>query len=465
MKLKTYFTTLLLFLLFFNSSILLISFVNLNSNLESIRECCLGEHYFIATAYAKDLNAVESRGTTAESTIGPLFQSYVNYYGKKNVFLEISREGQPLYSSIHEDNELPGISQNQKAGTRVMSTVKSNRKEYISVSGTLPAPYDSYMLTYFYDLSENIASWNRVTGLLYTVGIVISFLLAICLILLLNHVFKPLNQISLASQNIAKGEYENRIPIIGKDELSEMAQSFNDMAEEIQNQVVQLTKSAEQKQCFIDNFAHELRTPLTTIYGYAEYIQKAAITEEEKLSATSYIMSESRRLQNMAYRLLDLATLRNDEIIFTGVSVLELFRSTVEELHQKAAGKQVKLDYGYQFDSLAGDCELLRCLLVNLADNGLKACNFGGKVTLDAYYEDGKKVFTVQDNGRGMSEEHISHISEAFYRVDKSRSRSEGGIGLGLSLCEQIAACHRAKISFSSHPNMGTTVKITFTTL
>jgi two-component system OmpR family sensor kinase len=464
MKLRTYFMTLLLFLLFFNGSILLISSVNLNSNVNSIRERCLGEHYFIATSYANDLKAVESRGTAAGSVIEPLFQSYVSYYGKKNVFLEISKEGQPLYSSLPSGKEFTGGIINPKVGNRVLSTVKLQGKEFISVSGTLPAPYDAYTLTYLYDLSENIASWNRVTRTLYTVGIGLSFLLAVCLILLLNYIFKPLQQISLASQNIARGEYNNRIPVIGRDELSEMAQSFNHMAGEIQNQMVRLAKSAEQKQCFIDNFAHELRTPLTTIYGYAEYIQKAAITEEEKLTATSYIMAQSRRLQNLSYRLLNLAMLRNNEIAFTGVSVPELFRRTAEELSQKAAEKQVRLEYNCQFDSLRGDGELLKCLLVNLADNGVKACNTGGTVKLKACCEDNKRVVIVQDDGRGMTEEQMSHITEAFYRVDKSRSCAEGGAGLGLSLCEQIAACHGAEITFSSQPNQGTTVKIIFTT-
>ncbi len=464
MKLKTYFMTLLLFLLFFNGSILLISFVNLNNNLDSIRERCLGEHYFIATAYAKDLKAVEARGTTTIDAMEPLFQSYVSYYGDKNVFLKLSKDGKTLYSSIPLEKDSSTKEENLKAGNRIMSTIKLKEKEYVSISGLLPAPYTSYRLTYLYDLSESITSWNKVTGFLYTVGIVISFLLAICLILLLNHIFKPLKQISLASQNIAKGDYENKIPVTGKDELSEMAQSFNYMAEEIQNQMVQLTKSAQQKQCFVDNFAHELRTPLTTIYGYAEYIQKAAITEEEKLSATNYIMSESKRLQNMAYRLLDLAMLRNDEIIFSDVSVSELFRSTLEELNQKAAQKDVNLDYNCQIDSIFGDFELLKCMLTNLVDNGLKACNSDGSVKLDAYYEDDKKVVTVFDNGRGMSEDDMNHITEAFYRVDKSRSRAEGGVGLGLSLCEQIAVRHGATISFSSQPNQGTKVKITFTT-
>ncbi|MGS0763767.1 HAMP domain-containing sensor histidine kinase [Syntrophomonas curvata] len=465
MKLKTYFLTLLLFLLFFNGSILLISCVNLNSNLGNIRERCLGEHYFIASALAKDLNAVENRGASIDSAMGPLFQPYVHYYGKQNVVLALSREGHPLYSGIPEMEIVPGQNPKQMANNRVLSTVKLKNKEYISVAGLLPAPYTAYTLTYLYDLSATVESWNKMTRILFSFGIVLSLLLAICLLLLLNYIFKPLKQISLASQNIARGNYENRIPATGQDELAEMAESFNNMAEEIQGQILQLAKQAQRKQAFIDNFAHEMRTPLTTIYGYAEYIQKAAATEEEKLSAAGYVMSECSRLQNIAHRLLDLARLRNDEITFTDVRVPELLRGTVEELQPKAEERQVRLEYDCQYDSLTGDFELLKCLLINLTDNGIKACHSGGKVKIEACCEGDKKVITVRDNGKGMTEEQLSHITEAFYRADKPRSRAEGGAGLGLSLCEKIAARHGAEISFSSHPRKGTNAKISFTSL
>lgn len=461
MKLKTYFMTLLLFLLFFNGSIFLVSLVNLNSSMNNLRQCCLGEHYFISTTYVKDLSAIESRGGISEDALKPLFQSYVSYFGKKAVALQVSKDGKLLYSS----SNLPQITKSFPTGSRILTTVDLNKRKFIYISGKLPVPYNNYTLTYFYDLSDNISAWNRVTKLLYSVGIGISSLLALCLILLLNHIFKPLKQISLASQKLANGEYENRLPVNGKDEISEMAQNFNHMADEIQNQITKLANSSEQKQCFIDNFAHELRTPLTTIYGYAEYIQKASITEEEKLSATEYIMSESLRLQNMAYSLLDLAMLRNDEIKFADISVSELLEGTLEEMLQKSSEKQLKLEYSHKFDFIQGDRELLKCLLVNLTENAIKACNPGGYVKLEAYLEDFKKVLTVKDNGRGMTEEQMNHITEAFYRVDKSRSRSEGGVGLGLSLCEQIASRHDATLSFSSQPGLGTTAKITFTTL
>ncbi|MEN6328656.1 MAG: HAMP domain-containing sensor histidine kinase [Syntrophomonas sp.] len=465
MKLKTYFMTLLLFLLFLNGSILMFSSFNLNGTLGSIRERCLGEHYFIATALTKDLMALENRGASVNSSLEPLSQSYFNYYRKQKVFLELSEEGHPLYSSIPENEVLSAPKPNPTADHRVMSTLKLKGKEYVCISGTLPAPYTAYTLSYLYDLSATIQSWNRLTHILYSAGMVLSLLLAICLILLLNYIFKPLQQISLASQNIAQGEYDKRIPVTGRDELAEMAASFNNMAEEIQDQICQLARQAEQKQCFVDNLAHEMRTPLTTIYGYAEYIQKASVSEEEKLSSASYIMSECQRLQNIAYRLLDLAALRNDRIIFTNISVAELIQGTAEELHWKAAAKQVELKYDWQYDYLTGDFELLKCLLINLAENGIKACPDGSSVKIEACYEDGKKVIYVQDNGQGMTEEQLSHITEAFYRVDKSRSRAEGGAGLGLALCEQIAVCHGAELLFASHPQQGTQAKISFTSL
>lgn len=463
MKIRTYFTTLLLFLFFFNGSILFISCVNLNNNLNSVRESCLREHYFISQALAKDLNAVSNRGGAVDTNIEPLFQSYLRYYGKQNVFLELDREGKTLYSSIPDNEGLAGQKPKASQDNRLLSSIKVNGKEYIRVAGTLPAPYSAYALTYLYDLSPLLASWHKLTRILYSTGMVLSLALAVCLVLLLNYVFKPLRQISLASKRIAQGEYEQRIAVTGQDELTEMAESFNQMAGAIQEQIVQLAEQAAQKQFFIDNFAHELRSPLTTIYGYAEYLQKAVLTEEEKISAASYIMAECRRLQNIAYGLLDLAKLRNDEIMFSDINVAALLRSTVEELQQLAAGKQVQLEYECKYNNLSGDFEMLKCLLVNLAENGIKACQQGGTVRIKAACEEGKKMITVQDNGKGMTAEQLLHITEAFYRVDSARSRTEGGAGLGLALCEQIAARHGAVLSFSSQINQGTCAKVFFT--
>ncbi|RUS48881.1 HAMP domain-containing sensor histidine kinase [Cohnella sp. AR92] len=464
MRARTFLVTLTLFLLFFNLSIFLFSAITLKTNLDGSRERSLGEHYFIASTYGKDLYALESRGTIADAALGSLFQSYSAYYGKQGVALELSEEGRILYTSLPKGDRRSGHSQAAIPGERTVTTTKLDGRTYVSVIGNLPAPYETYTLTYLYDVSGYLSAWSRMTGMLFLLGIVLCTLLAVCLHFVLGRVFKPLRQISEASKCIAQGEYGNRIGATRHDELSEMADSFNHMAEEIQKQIGQLKLAAEQKQRFIDNFAHELRTPLTSIYGYAEYIQKVELTDEDKLAATDYIMSESRRLQNLAYQLLELATLGRSDIRREPVEIKELFRKTEETLKLKLEDCKVRLTWKCRLDAVDGDRDLLESLVVNLADNAVKACPPGGLVLLEAYMESERPVILVTDDGKGMTDEQLGRVTEAFYRVDQARSRAGGGAGLGLALCEQIAASHGAKLSFSSQIGRGTISKITFTT-
>ena len=228
--------------------------------------------------------------------------------------------------------------------------------------------------------------------------------------------------------------------------------------------MTELKVAADRKQQFIDNFAHELRTPLTAIYGYAEYVQKAAVSEDDRLSALDYIMSESRRLQTIAFQLLELANLQNHQITCEEVDVAGLFERVRQTLSARLIGRDVQLDFNAEIETLYGDACLLESLLINLVDNALKACAEGGHIVVGAMQETGRKTLTAQDDGKGMSPEVLAQITEPFYRAEKSRSRSDGGAGLGLALCKQIAACHGAQLSFTSRPGAGTTAKVTFTT-
>ena len=111
-----------------------------------------------------------------------------------------------------------------------------------------------------------------------------------------------------------------------------------------------------------------------------------------------------------------------------------------------------------------GDRVLLESMLYNLLDNAIKASQEGASIFLSNTMENGNCTVVIQDFGKGMSEEHIEKLKEPFYRIDKARSRSEGGTGLGLALCEQIAELHKAGLVFSSETGKGTTTKISFTT-
>lgn len=462
MKKRTFFTTLMLFLVFFNVAILLITTIMLKNNINLAKERCLAEHYVIASSLAKDVQALESKDIVLEETLRELMDSYAYFSQARKMNLSVFQEEQPIYSNT---NVLPELifDPSELVFENRFITVQDAETPILNIAGRLPEPFQEYILLYRYDMQEILTAWQKTKNLLYLFGSIFSILLALCLLLLLNRIFRPLGQISKISKSIAAGDFNNRLPETGHDELTDMSRSFNYMANQVQNQITELQEAAEQKQRFIDNFAHELRTPLTTIYGYAEYIQKAAITEEDKQSATGFILSECKRLQNMSYQLLNLAMLRGNEIVAEKINCQKFLQLIDHTIRPKTIEKGIIISYNNQLNHLIGNPELLHILLVNLLDNGIKACGEGGQISVWMYPKGKEKIISVRDNGKGMTPEQLLHVKEAFYRVDKARNRKDGGAGLGLALCEEIAQVHHAKIEITSILHQGTTVKVIFT--
>lgn len=422
----------------------------------------LGEHYFITTALAKDFEALERRGTEIEGALDAIFQPYRILAGDQAV-LVLYKDARLVYTNQEPIMLDKSFVEAPDDGNRLLSLHKTDGRSNVIVSGRLPAPYQYYTLVYVYDMTDTVAAWTRTKNMLFLIGFFLSCLLAVGLLFLLNRLFKPLTQISHISREIAAGAYETRLPDNGKDELSEMARSFNNMAEEIQRQMTELKVVADRKQQFVDNFAHELHTPLTAIYGYAEYLQKAALTEDDRLTALDYIMSESRRLQALANQLLFLANLKHEAIAWEPQNVSDLFKYVKQTLHKRAIEQKVELHFQSKVKAIQGDAHLLKSLMINLVDNAIKACETGGEVTMLAHIEEGKKTIIIQDNGKGMPPEIHKRVTEPFYRAEKSRNRRDGGTGLGLAISKQIAKHHHAKLEFVSQPSEGTTVKIIFT--
>lgn len=439
---------------------MLISVTTLRSTLANSKERALGEHYNIAAALSKDLNVLSSRKANNDMAVEQLIWSYVSNYERLQVILTVYQDGRPVGSNSSFHSPQP---EETRDGHRAVSMQKLEGKDVVQVWGNLPFPNQNYSLSYQYDISSTIMAWKHATHMLFGIGLILSTLLAISLLVILTKIFKPLQEITSTSKDIAAGQYNRRIPIQGGHELGEMADSFNHMAEEIQHKMDELSAAAQQKQRFIDNLAHELRTPLTAIYGYAEYLQVTDASPEDIHAATAYIMSESRRLQDLSRRLLSMATWReNPPLLNHPVEVQALFDRTIRTLKGQANDKQVSLQSQCYFDTIQGEPELLYSLLMNLVENGIKACRPGGTVHLRAYWDAQCPVIEVEDDGKGINPEQMEHITEAFYRADYARSRNEGGFGLGLALCQQIADLHQAQLLFLSSPDQGTKVKIVF---
>lgn len=398
--------------------ILIVSNVILRDKLSVVRQQCLAEHYVIASSLIGDMQALEQRGNSVEENIGGLMRLYSRYLQGKGNGLAVSFSGEWIYESQsyavwpeERRNAPPDTGYSQER----LVYMENGKSPALCVYGSFPAPWQDYGLMYIGNLSEPIRSWRHTKNLLFLAGAGITLMMALFLFQFLNVIFRPLRQISSTSAKIANGNYGSRIPVQGKDEIAGVAHNFNLMVAKVERQIRQLAETAEQKQQFVDNFSHELRIPLTAIYGYAEYIQKAPVSEEERYECTQFIMSECSRLQHMAYQLLDMAFLRQEEEKSSNCSVKALFAQSEKAMQMKAMEKQVRLNFALSCD------------------------------------------YIIRGNP-----EQLSHIKEAFYRVDKARSRAAGGAGLGLAICEKILKPHHADMSFASMPGSGTVVKILF---
>lgn len=466
MKKRAFFTTLILFLLFFNTMLCGITCFLLKERLAAITERALSEQAMLVTMIWEDMQAFEDKESLNRENIQEAMQQYALFVNSKTTLFSLyDREGFIYESGKTEEGLKEMLLQTEKdrqEGYRYTGFWPGTFPVYY-ITGMLPKPYETYQFFYGCHLTDVMKEWEETRFLLFSGGSVLSLLLAACLLFMIRKIFSPLSRIAQISGEIAKGQYEKRLPVNGGAEIEDMARSFNNMTDKIQRQIEELDLAASRKQEFIDAFAHELKTPLTAIYGYAEYLQKAAVSEQDRQEALQFIMSECRRIQNMETQLLDLALLRENQFPKEAVNAARFFMELEIMLLPMAEKKKVSLLFQCETETLYGNRGLLQHLLTNLINNAIQSCGENGRVKIRAYKEEGTTVIQVVDNGRGMKQSEAAHITEAFYRIDQSRSREEGGVGLGLAICSKIAETEQIEMEFLSAPGKGTTVFLTFT--
>ncbi len=445
---KTYLVTLLLFLTVLNTGIYLLAFYTHKSGVKAAESICFAEERVIAEAVADDI-AYLKEGANEQL----VFLSYGSFYKEKDVFLAFCRDGKPLYSSLPEGLSMPteGFSKTQRL----------QKKRYFLIAER--SAESGLTVVYAKDISYLDADFKSMALVYIPTSVLASVLLAVCLFFALRRLASPLEKLRAVSGEIATGNFSVRADDKGKDEFAMLARDFNRMADHVEAHTQALEQGNRVKQQMLDNLAHELRTPLTSIRGYAEFLQNANISEEEKWEALTYIISETERLGKISERLLDEAFIRENQIKMQSVSLAPLICDTVRTMYAKAASAGVTV-LAEPCDAVC-ECDpiLVGMLISNLTDNAIKACknSTDAKVTVGCAFDgDGTVRLFVRDNGTGMTAQQIEHITEPFYRTDKSRSRSEGGTGLGLFLCARIVAAHGWSMRFVSEPHKGTEAQI-----
>ena len=270
----------------------------------------------------------------------------------------------------------------------------------------------------------------------------------------------PIRALGRVATQLAQGDYSPRAQVMGGDEISELAESFNRMADAVEKNIQELEEAARRQEDFTASFVHELKTPLTSIIGYADMLRSGNLGEDMRFKAASYIFSEGKRLENLSLSLMSLMVVGRTEADVGNVSMdrlcAEAARISLPAMHAKDLSLVTQAEEGV----LRGDPALLQTLLQNLLDNARKASEPGAVVVLEGRETEEGYRLSVSDQGRGIPEEELGKITEAFYMVDKSRSRAEGGAGLGLALCREIAELHGGALRFESQLGLGTKVTV-----
>lgn len=272
---------------------------------------------------------------------------------------------------------------------------------------------------------------------------------------------KPLEKLSSLAQHISHGDYSARLHIHSGDEIEALANDFNNMADTIEDNISELHFSMEKQEQFMGSFAHELKTPMTSIIGYADLLRSQNMSEDETNEAANYIFSEGKRLESLSLKLLDLLVVKNQETILTPTDPALAVRNVINVMKPELAKEHITLKSSCRKGCCMMDIDLFQSLIINIIDNARKAIDDNGLIHVAGTVRDDNYVIIIKDNGWGMPPEEITRISEAFYRIDKSRSRAQGGAGLGLAICSKIAEIHQAKIKYKSAVGRGTVVTIT----
>lgn len=270
----------------------------------------------------------------------------------------------------------------------------------------------------------------------------------------------PIKKVGEAARRIAGGEYSERIDAKGKDEIGELASDFNLMVEQVEEKIAQLSDVARQKEDFAANFAHELKTPLTSVIGYADMLYQRNLPREEVKSAAEYILNEGIRLESLSLKLMDLFVLDKQSFFLERLPADEMFQNLKQGIEPVCKKHGVALHIDIKEGWIEVDYDLFKTMILNLADNAIKAdCKdlwIHGRRDKNLYMID------VIDNGKGIPPEELGRITEAFYMVDKSRSRRQHGAGLGMALVSKIVKIHKAKMRIESDGKTGTGVSILF---
>ena len=289
-----------------------------------------------------------------------------------------------------------------------------------------------------------------ISALSVTIVLVTSFVLLFIFTIL---VYRPIRNITKATENYAKGDFSKRIKVKSNDEIGYLANTLNFMADTLD------TMDEEQRK-FISNVSHDFRSPLTSIKGYIEAMIDGTIPPEMQEKYLKIILFETDRLNKLTQNILELNTFGNKgmSLEITEFDINQMIRTTTMTFEGVCNKKGLSFDLLLTGTELfvKGDTGKIQQVLYNLIDNATKFSNNNTAIIIETSIRNGKAFVSVKDTGIGIPSHSVKKIWERFYKTDISRGKDKKGTGLGLAIVKEIVQAHNENINVISTEGVGT---------
>lgn len=317
--------------------------------------------------------------------------------------------------------------------------------------------------------TESIA--NNVSKDLSTAFIFITVVFFVLLYIAMQKILgQPLHKFADAVEEISQNNYAHRIEINSKSELSDLASTFNKMAENIEEDAVNLArardtaeKASKARLEFLANMSHEIRTPLNAIIGFSDIISEE-LTDPNQKESMNIVVNSGNHLLNLVNEILDIAKIENDQMLLESqpFSMRSIVGDVRNMFYLATAEKNVELSYEVDVNVPAmyiGDLHRIKQILMNLVSNAVKFTNEGA-IEILVRYEAPDTIIEIIDSGIGIPKDKQESIFEVYAQSDSSTTRLYGGTGLGLAISNKLAQMMNGGISLTSEVGKGSTFKV-----
>ena len=453
---KVYLLTLIVITICVNIGFGGIIYFTYEQMLESEKNRCISEFELLRQGMSSDIAQMEQSIQLNQTYFERYIKAYDSYYDESIQVIGVVKD--MVVGEMENNYRLPrenGLVVSEEGAT------------VIYVSQILDQKHSEYRIILRRDLIEFDSMWEVLYPLYIGGGIILSLSISLVLAFVVRMMLKPLEKLESAAKLMQEENWSTRVEIRGNDEITRLGIQFNAMADSVEENINVLEQQSVQKQQLINNLAHEMNTPITSIRGFTDYMRITEISKEEQEECLGFIANESKRLKEISATLLQMAQLgENDNSSIKNVFSMKNMCERLNDLYSKSfADKKIEFNMHCEVEKMQGNEVLIESLLRNLITNAYRAIfdKEDGHIDVNITYESSSIKIEVSDNGCGIDETHLVQIFEPFYRVDKERSRENGGSGLGLAFCKKIVELHRGEIKVETKVNEGTKFTVFFT--